>query len=222
MTSGVAAAAVDAARSVAQNLGEDCTVEDRFATVVLTVPVDRWLDAADALADAGVDVLDKLAAVDEPGAPDGPAVDVVAVLVRDPAADVPLARVLLRTRLTGDAVAGAALPSLTSRHASAAWHEREMAELMGVRVTGFREETPAGPVTGPRPLLTAGWPDPPATPPLRKAATLPARAARPWPGAREPDEPADLPPGAHRRRTKGRRPLPPGVPSEGSSEVLSE
>ena len=202
-------AAAEVARAVAQGIGEDCTVEDRFATVVLTVPVQQWLDAADALAGRGVDVLDKLAAVDEPAAPDGPAVDVVAVFVRDPAEDLPLTRVLLRTRLQE----GTALPSLTSRHASAAWHEREMVELMGVHVTGFREETPAGPVTGPRPLLTAGWPEPPATPPLRRAVTLPARAARPWPGGREPDEPTGLPPGAHRRRTKGRRPPPPGVPS---------
>jgi NADH-quinone oxidoreductase subunit C len=198
--------ALDAARSVADEVAG--TVEDRFGTVTLTVAVDRWSAAVAALAHRGFDVLDKVAAVDEPDAPEGPAVDVVAVLVRDPAPDIPPARVLLRTRLVGDTP----MPSLTGRYASAAWHEREMAELMGVRTSGFHEETPAGPVAEPRPLLTAGWSGPPPAPPLRKSAALPARAGRPWPGAREPIEPAASTADAHRRRTKGRRPLPPGVP----------
>jgi NADH-quinone oxidoreductase subunit C len=136
-------------------------------------------------------------------------VDVVALVVRDPAAGAPMARLLLRTRLVGDTP----LPSLTGLAPSATWHEREIAELMGVTVTGFAEDTPDGPATAPRPLLTAGWPEPPAVPPLRRAASLPARAARPWPGAREPVEAPGLAADAHRRRTKGRRPLPPGVPA---------
>jgi NADH-quinone oxidoreductase subunit C len=198
--------ALDVARSVADEVGG--VVEDRFGTITVAVPVDAWSRAAAAFGGRGLDVLDKMAAIDESGAPEGPATDVVAVLVRDPGRGLSGAWVLLRTRLVGDT----ALPSLTDRYASAAWHEREMAELMGVRITGFREDTPAGPVTEPRPLLTAGWSGPPPAPPLRKSAALPARAGRPWPGAREPVEPAGSADDAHRRRTKGRRPLPPGVP----------
>jgi NADH-quinone oxidoreductase subunit C len=185
------------------------TIDERWGTVTLTVPVERYLAAADALAGAGLAVLDRVTAVDEPDAPGGPSLDVVAVLVRDPGPAGPLAQVLLRTRVAP----GGRLPSLTTRHRSAAWHEREVVEMFGVEVDGFVEQTPAGPVHHPRPLLTAGWDAPPAVPPLRTSVSLPARAAVPWPGAREPLEPVDEPGDAHRRRAKGRRPLPPGVPA---------
>ncbi len=180
-------------------------VQDRLQTVTLTVDVHQWVQACDAVAAHGFLVMDWLSAVDQP-----PDLRVVAMFVRHPdrARGVALARILVRTTVGDDPLA-----SLTSRWPSAAWHERETAEMFGIRFEGFVEQTPDGVSTSPRPLLTAGWPAPPVQPPLRKTAVLPARAARPWPGLREPAEPPALPGDGHRRRTTGRRPLPPGVPT---------
>lgn len=189
-------------------LAGGATIEERWGTVTLTVARVDYRAAAATLAGAGLCVLDHLTAVDEPEAPGTPALDVVAVLVRDPAPGVAGTRLLLRTRV-GDAEPVASLSGL---FASAAWFEREVAEMFGARFDGFVERTPDGPVHEPRPLLTAGWDTPPEVPPLRRSTALTARAQRPWPGAREPVEPDDLPADAHRRRAKGRRPLPPGVP----------
>ncbi len=198
--------AADVARSVAGQLGVAAhSVTDHVGTVTLTVDVASWPAAAQAVRGAGFEVLDWLSAVDGP--PPGAPLTVVAMLVRHPAAGTPLARLLLRTRLVDGAI-----PSLTALFGSAAWHEREAAEMFGVRFTGFAEPTPDGATTEIRPLLTAAWPQPPETPPLLKAATLPARAAVPWPGLAELLEPPDAPADGHRRRATGRRALPPGVP----------
>lgn len=132
--------------------------------------------------------LDWLAAVDvdddEPGA-----VDVVAEVL------TPAASVLLRARVP----AGTCLPSVRDVFASAAWHEREAAEFVGVAFDGG----------DPRPLLLADRGEGadagevPAVP-LRRRTPLPARLHTPWPGA-TPQE------GAAARR---RPPRVPGVNPE--------
>jgi NADH-quinone oxidoreductase subunit C len=86
------------------------------------------------------------------------------------------------------------VPTLTGVFAGAAWHERAVAELFGLRFEGH-ETTPL--------LLSERFDGHP----LRKDFLLAARSARPWPGAKEPGESdADLVGPARRR------PRPPGVP----------
>ena len=72
---------------------------------------------------------------------------------------------------------------------AAAWHERETAEMYGVRFDGHPDL---------RPLLLRATP---AVPPLRKASALAARVETPWPGAPDPST------GGRVRRPQ----LPPGV-----------
>jgi NADH-quinone oxidoreductase subunit C len=91
-------------------------------------------------------------------------------------------------------------PELVAVFAGAAWHEREAAEMFGLEFTGH---------PGLEPLLL---PDGFSGHPLRKEFLLPARQARPWPGAKEPGESdADLANPTARRR---RRHTPPGVPAD--------
>lgn len=79
------------------------------------------------------------------------------------------------------------LASIAATFPAAAWHERETAEMYGVRFDGHPD---------PRPLLLRTTP---GTPPLRKASALRARVETAWPGA-----PATT--------GRARRPaLPPGV-----------
>jgi NADH-quinone oxidoreductase subunit C len=86
-------------------------------------------------------------------------------------------------------VADPQLASIAAVFPAAAWHEREAAEMFGVRFDGHPD---------PRPLLlrTAT-----AVPPLRKASALTARVETPWPGAPDPGA------GGRARRPQ----LPPGV-----------
>jgi NADH-quinone oxidoreductase subunit C len=92
------------------------------------------------------------------------------------------------------------LASATQLWRGAAWHERETHEMFGVEFTGFDDGTGAGL----RPLLL---PDGFEGTPLRKSFVLAARAAKPWPGAKEPGE------GGEGRASPSRRKLlPPGVP----------
>lgn len=114
----------------------------------------------------GFDVLDWLSAVD------GDPVVVTACLVRS---DDP-ARTLLLDAPTPVASVADVFPS-------AAWHERETAEMFGIDFEGHPDLRPL--------LLPEG-----ADPPLRKEQPLPARL-RPWPGAIDPAKPrrAQQPPG---------------------------
>jgi NADH-quinone oxidoreductase subunit C len=84
------------------------------------------------------------------------------------------------------------VPSLTGLFAGAAWHEREVAEMLGVVFDGHPGLVPL--------LLPDGFPGHP----LRKAFVLADRLAAPWPGAVEPGE----------SRPNPRR-VPPGVPAPG-------
>ena len=78
---------------------------------------------------------------------------------------------------------GEALPSLTPVYPGAAWPEREAAEMLGLRVSGFDDGTGLGV----RPLLL-----PPAETgmPLRPEFQLTARVETPWPGRPTSDRPA--------------------------------
>ena len=100
------------------------------------------------------------------------------------------AGLVLRTRCGRD---NPVVPTLTGVFGGADWHERAVAELFGISFDGH-EATPL--------LLPASF----EGHPLRKDFVLASRAARPWPGAKEPGESdADL--GRPRRRQ-----LPLGAP----------
>ncbi|TWP47850.1 NADH-quinone oxidoreductase subunit C [Lentzea tibetensis] len=83
------------------------------------------------------------------------------------------------------------LPSVAHLWAGAAWHERELAEMFGIRLDVPAEH-----------LLL---PDSFEGHPLRKDFVLASRVVRPWPGRLEPGE--DNTSAPSRRRT-----APPGVP----------
>lgn len=98
---------------------------------------------------------------------------------------------LLRTRVHRDKPQ---LASVTSVHRGASWHERETAEMYGVRFHGHPH---------PVPLLL---PEEFTGYPLRKDFVLAARVVKAWPGAKEPGE-------SDATAARGRRKAcPPGVP----------
>jgi NADH-quinone oxidoreductase subunit C len=87
------------------------------------------------------------------------------------------------------------VPTITGVFAGAAWHERAVAELFGIRFEGHDTE---------HLLLSDRF----EGHPLRKDFLLAARSAKPWPGAKDPGESdADL------ATSTRRRPRPPGVPA---------
>ena len=69
------------------------------------------------------------------------------------------------------------MPSITDVYRGANWHEREAYDMYGIAFTGHPGLTPR--------ILTVenfeGWP-------LRKEFLLTTREAKPWPGAKEPEE----------------------------------
>ncbi|HTY71778.1 MAG TPA: NADH-quinone oxidoreductase subunit C [Actinomycetes bacterium] len=149
------------------------------------VPATDWLPTATAARDVlGCRWLDFLGAYEDgrPGVAQTVPVVVARLYCRERRAGL-----LLRTAPPPE---DPLLPTLTGVFAGAAWHEREVAEMFGITFTGHPD---------PRPLLLHGI----AGHPLRKSAPLAARAARPWPGAVDPDDA-----GGRRRR---RALLPPGV-----------
>lgn len=127
-----------------------------------------WRDDLLAARSDGYDVLDWMSARQDRGG----SVHVVACLVRE--AD-PSDGVLVS--------APAPVPSVSDVFGSAAWHERETAEMFGVEFAGHPDPRPL--------LLTAG-----DRPPLLRDVPLPARLD-PWPGAVDPAKPrrAQRPPG---------------------------
>ncbi|MFN8183310.1 MAG: NADH-quinone oxidoreductase subunit C [Candidatus Nanopelagicales bacterium] len=127
-----------------------------------------WRDELQALRAEGYDVLDWLSAAEDA---DG-ALTVTACLLRSAEPS--------QVRLVH---APAPVPSVADMFASAAWHERETAEMFGVAFDGHPD---------PRPLLLAADDEPP----LRKSTALPARLD-PWPGAVDPAKPRrpQAPPG---------------------------
>ena len=166
------------------------TVTDAAGVPCADVPAELWVASARAARDAGYVFFDWLSAVDQTDQ-DPAGFDVVVHL----ASLQPVRRLLLRTRVPADAQ----VESLTGVFAGAAWHERETWEMFGVVFDGFDDGTGLGL----RPLLL---PDGFEGTPLRKSFMLAARAARPWPGAKEPGESEESAAPSRRRTT------PPGVP----------
>ena len=173
------------------------------------VPSADWRAAATALHAEGATMLDFLTAVDHP---DTGEIELVVHLV-----DVPgRSRHLLRTRIPRERPDADTLIEVLP---GAAWHEREVHEMFGVRFLGNPDL---------RPLLTDG--SAPA-PPLLRTTALPRRLGTSWPGAVDPaDRPAARPqadarPAAGQRSaTPGKvaaRPRsrlgPPGIPAEWGS-----
>lgn len=200
--------------ALAATFGVPQVSRDGAGTPVVDVPAPEWLPAAmTARHELGMTFLDWLSAVDQPDAEE-PGLDVV-LHVMSPSSlrTRGMQRVLLRTRVAD----GAPLASLTAVWPGVAWHERETFEMFGLEFTGFDDGTGQGL----RPLLL---PDGFSGTPLRKSFVLTARASKPWPGAKDPGEPADRPqrperparPGAPARPARAaparRKTLPPGVP----------
>jgi NADH-quinone oxidoreductase subunit C len=193
--------AVAAALAMGFSLAADVEAQvtrDGAGVPVVDLPREGWTAAALHARDVlGLDFLDWLSAVDQPdGDPAG--VDVVLHVVSVSAGTFggALRRLLLRTRVPD---ADSTLASLTTVWPGAAWHERETFEMFGVTFTGFEDLSGHGL----RPLLL---PDGFEGTPLRKSFVLAARAAKAWPGAKEPGESSEG------RAPARRKVQPPGVP----------
>ena len=150
--------------------------------VVLRVPPEHWLAAlAFARERLDCDFFDWLTGVDEAGEVLSVVAHVYSLAGRH--------HVLAGTLLPRSAPW---LPTATGIYRGAAWHERETHEMFGVHFDGHPNLVPL--------LLPGGF----EGHPLRKDFVLAARAAKEWPGAKEPGE-RDVP--QARRRIP-----PPGVP----------
>jgi NADH-quinone oxidoreductase subunit C len=159
----------------------EASAYDGFGPVTVDVPRERWVEALEAAYAAGAVFFDLLTAYDLGD-------DGFALVTHLAAADL-RDHVVVRTTVPRD---DAVLATATGVYRGAAWHERETHEMFGI---GFSGHDPLEPL-----LLPAGF----GVAPLRKDAVLAARAARPWPGEKDPSD-SD---GRARRRT-----LPPGVPA---------
>lgn len=143
---------------------------DAAGNVRLDIPAASWRTTAEAVA-ATSGQLDWLTGVDLGSAARAGAgeIEVVAMFLRDDES------LLVRTRVEY----GEPLPTVGDLFASAGWHERETAEMLGVTFTGG----------DPRRLLL---PESEAGYPLRRDFRLTARLDTPWPGA-EPGRRARVP-----------------------------
>jgi NADH-quinone oxidoreductase subunit C len=218
----------DAALAVGFSLATGSEVligRDGFGVPVVDVVRPGWAAAAMHARDVlGMDFADWLSAVDEPDRA-APGVDVVLHVASTASAGATAAR--LRSALEVPAVrrlilrtpvpdADPVVASLVGVWPGLAWHERETFEMFGVTFEGFADGLGAEL----RPLLL---PDGFEGTPLRKSFVLAARAAKAWPGAKEPGEGGDS--AGRSARSPGRRKTaPPGVPdpSWGPRELPDE
>jgi NADH-quinone oxidoreductase subunit C len=192
-------------------IGAEATVgRDGAGTPVIDVPVSAWVEAARHARDAlGMDFLDWLSAVDQLDAT-AAGLDVVLHVAATSSAGIEgdrdryqrqdfgpptVRRLMLRTRVPAGALV---LPSLTALWPGVAWHERETFEMFGLDFSDF-DDGSGQPL---RPLLL---PDGFEGTPLRKSFVLAARAAKAWPGAKDPGDSGAKAPS--RRKIQ-----PPGVP----------
>ncbi len=178
----------EVADAVIRRFGVDerVSVERSHDTITVLVPGERWLEALTFARDElGCTFFDWLTAVDELS--DG------FLIVAHVYAIAGGHHLLLRVRVPRDAPTA---PSAVEVFAGANWHERETHEMFGVEFEGHPNLTPL--------LLPEGF----EGHPLRKEFVLAARAAKTWPGAKEPGE------SDHEaaRSPSRRRMLPPGVP----------
>jgi NADH-quinone oxidoreductase subunit C len=183
-----------AAAAIAGRYAGESTVDSSFGQDTVDVPRASWVDALTVARDElGFVYFDWLTAVDQLDAADDAGFDVVAHLWCLDRRE----HLLLRTRVPApDPV----VATVTGLFAGASWHERETFEMFGVMFEGHSNLVPL--------LLPDGF----EGHPLRKDFVLVARAAKAWPGAKEPGESdADVHGGGtgspSRRKTR-----PPGVP----------
>lgn len=169
----------------------DATTETGFGPLTVDVAPTDWVAAAEyARTGLGCAFFDWLTAVDELA--DGFSIVAHLASTRPEHGHHHL---LLRTRIGRQAPR---LATLTGVYAGASWHERETHEMFGVVFEGHPNLVPL--------LLPDGF----EGHPLRKEFVLAARAAKNWPGAKEPGESDGAEPA--RAATSRRRLLPPGVP----------
>jgi NADH-quinone oxidoreductase subunit C len=167
--------------------GDQAPAEVTFGLLTADVPADLWVEALTwARDDLGCSYFDFLTAVDE--------LDEGFSVVAHVWSPGTHADLLIRTRVPRERPE---LPTATGVYRGASWPERETAEMFGIGFAGHPD---------PRPLLL---PDGFEGQPLRKEFVLAARAAKPWPGAKNPGESGAVP-----ARRSGRM-LPPGVPKPG-------
>jgi NADH-quinone oxidoreductase subunit C len=145
-----------------------------FGDVTLTLDADGYVAAAELCRDSddvACDLFDCLFGVDERDEGFG----VVTILYSTRHRH----RVILRTVASGGRDRPMA-PTLTHLYPGANWHEREAWDMFGIEFEGHPGLTPR--------ILCAenfeGWP-------LRKDFYLGSRAAKPWPGVKEPAETDD-------------------------------
>jgi NADH-quinone oxidoreductase subunit C len=181
MTAEALAAEVEAAFLRAE---VDGSTSVTFDEVTADVGPADWVTALAVVRDElRMSFFDWLSAVDQ--LTDG--FDVV-THVYDPAGHRQL---LVRTRIPAVAPS---LPTATHVYRGAAWHERETCEMFGIDFPGHPYLVPL--------LLPDGF----EGNPLRKDFALASRAAKSWPGAKEPGE-------SEREGAPSRRKMqPPGVP----------
>jgi NADH:ubiquinone oxidoreductase subunit C len=178
-----------AAETVAGRLQGEVRVDSSYGQDTVDVPRAEWVAAHESARDLGFTFFDWLTGVDQLDGAEDPGFDVVSHLWSMAARE----HLFLRTRVPGD---DARLATLTGLFSGASWHERETFEMFGLIFDGHPNLVPL--------LLPDGF----EGHPLRKDFVLAARAAKAWPGAKEPGESdADVGSSPGRRKTR-----PPGVP----------
>ena len=178
-----------AAGVVAARLQGPARVDTSYGQDTVDVPRAEWVTAHEVAHELGFTFFDWLTGVDQLDADEAAGFDVVCHLWSLQRHE----HLLLRTRVPGE---DAHLATLTGVFAGASWHERETFEMFGLTFDGHPHLVPL--------LLPDGF----EGHPLRKDFVLAARAAKAWPGAKEPGESdADLGSSPGRRKTR-----PPGVP----------
>ena len=161
-------------------------VDAGFGPPTVDVPVEAWAESALLARDTlGCAFFDFLTGVDE--LDEGFSVVLHVAAPSKGKVD----SFLLRTRVDRDA---ATVPCLCDVYAGAGWHERETHEMFGIDFAGHDSLDPL--------LLPDGFDGHP----LRKDFVLASRAAKSWPGAKEPGE------SSHDAAPSRRRTRPPGVP----------
>jgi NADH-quinone oxidoreductase subunit C len=177
------------AERLAEVVGPEAAVSDAYGLATVDVPASAWPAALTyARDDLGCTYFDWLSAVDELEAGFRVVVHVANLTRRE--------RLLVRTLVPREAPR---LATLVGVYKGASWHERETHEMFGVTFDGHPNLVPL--------LLPDGF----EGHPLRKEFQLAARAAKPWPGAKEPGESdKDVRGGA--ASPSRRRIGPPGVP----------
>jgi len=173
-------------QTFAERFGQGTAAEESYGMLTVDVPAAAWVEAMTFARDElGCTFFDWLTAVDELDDGFSVVAHVWSLAERH--------HLLLRTRVPRDQPR---LATATGVFRGASWHERETYEMFGIAFDGHPHLVPL--------LLPEEF----EGHPLRKEFVLAARAAKPWPGAKEPGETeheAARAPG--RRRT-----VPPGVP----------